>query len=208
MHARFVEFADRYSLAVSGAGGREVRGLRAVVATLVVVALASYAHTAAGGPVLRPVAAVVLFVLVGPLVWLVLHVRTSVARMVLATGAGQVVTHLALVGMQPSTGGTAAIAGHAHQAVIAPAGAPPPAMALHVSVSMVLAHVLATVVASVLLCVGEDVARSVVRRLAVVVQPVLVRRGTRPVPGANAVRRLTGRGVLPLGGRAPPLYAC
>lgn len=185
-----------------------MRGLRAVVATLVIVGLGSVAHTAAGGPVLRPFPAVVLLALVGPLVWLVVSVRTSFPRMMVATSTGQVVAHLALVGMQPSTSGTAVVTGHLHHAVGVPAGTASPPMALHVSGSMLLAHVVATVLASVLLSVGEDVVRAVVALLVAVLRPAGTPATARIRPGEAPGLRLAGRSLRPVGGRAPPLHAC
>ncbi len=184
-----------------------MRRLRAVVATLVVVALGASAHGMSGGPALKPVSAAVLLVLVGPLVWLVLRARTSVARMVLAIAAGQVVTHLALVGMTPSPG-HAVPAHHVHDASAVVAIGSTPPLALHLTGPMVLAHVLATVVASLLLAVGEDVVRAVVRRLVVVLRTATVPATVRVRLGAAPVRRLAGRRTRPVGGRAPPLRTC
>ena len=184
-----------------------MRRLRAVVATLVVVALGASAHGMSGGPALQPMAAAVLLVLVGPLVWLVLRARTSVARMVLAVAAGQVVTHLALVGMAPSPG-RAVPAHHVHDASAAVAVGSTQPVALHITGPMVLAHVLATVVASLLLAVGEDVVRAVVRRLLVVLVPATVPVAVRRRTGVAPARRLAGRSVRPVGGRAPPLRTC
>ena len=192
---------------MSNAGGRAVRRLRAVVATLVVVALGASAHEMSGGSALEPISAAVLLALVGPLVWLVLRARTSVARMVLAIAAGQVVTHLALVGMAPSPGRSVP-AHHVHDAsaVVAIGSIPP--LALHITGPMVLAHVLATVVASLLLAVGEDVVRAVVRRLVAVFPTATVPATVRVRLGMAPVRRLAGRSTRPVGGRAPPLRTC
>ena len=192
---------------MSGSGGRGVRRLRAVVASLVVVALGASAHGMSGGPALNPISAVVLLVLVGPVVWLVLHARTSVVRMVLAVAAGQVVTHLALVGMAPSPGHALA-AHHVHDASAMVALGSTQPLALHITGPMVLAHVLATVVASLLLTVGEDVVRAVVRRLVVVLSAATVPATVRLCRGMAPVRRLPGRLTRPVGGRAPPLRAC
>ncbi len=184
-----------------------MRRLRAVVATLVVVALGASAHGMGGGPALNPMSAAVLLVLVGPLVWFVLRARTSVARMVLAVAAGQVVTHLALVGMAPSPG-HAVPAHHVHDpsAAVVLGSAQP--LALHITGPMVLAHVLATVAASLLLAVGEDVVRAVVRRLVAVLSTATVPDTVRVRLGMAPVRRLAGRLMRPVGGRAPPLRTC
>ncbi len=181
--------------------------LRAVLATLVVVALGAGAHSLGGGTPLQPVPVAVVLVLVGPTVWFIVRARTSVARMVLATGSGQVLTHLALTAMAPSSGGTAA-AHPLHDAVTVTAGGSSPTMALHVTGPMVLAHLLATVVASLLLTLGDDAVRAAARRLRTALQPAPAPAPCRVVPGADPVRRLTGRSVRPVGGRAPPLRTC
>lgn len=180
--------------------------LRALVATLVVVGLGSSAHAVGGGAV-QPVALAILLVVVAPPVWLVVRSRTSVGRMVLAVGAGQVVTHLTLMGMAPATGSSPA-APHLHHAVAVPEAASALPTALHLGAPMVLAHVVATVLAGVLLTLGEDAVRAVVRRLVTVLRHAPTRAGTGLAPARVAVRRLTGRRVRPVGGRAPPLRAC
>ena len=175
--------------------------MRALVATLVVVALGASAHGMSGGSPLQPVSAAVLVVLVGPLVWFVLRARTSVPRMVLATATGQVVTHLALVGMAPSRGG-AAMAHHVHDAsAVVDVGSIQP-LVLHATGPMVLSHVLATVLASLLLAVGEDVVRALVRYLVVVLLPAATPLTARIRPGEAPVRRLTGRSLRPVGTRS------
>lgn len=193
--------------AVSESGGRAVRVLRALVATLVVVGLGSSAHVTAGGAV-QPVPLAMLLVLVGPLVWLLVRSRTSVSRMALAAGAGQVVTHLTLMAMAPATG-SSTVGAHVHHAVAVPEGAPALQQALHLSVPMVLAHLLATVLAAVLLTRGEDAVRAVARWVVAVVRSAgVVPAGSLLLEPATTVRRLSGRTVRPVGGRAPPLHAC
>ena len=81
--------------------------LRALVATLVVVGFGGWAHQMGGGAPLRLIPAVVLTLLVGPVVCLCVRRRSSVPRMLVATSLGQVVTHVALTGMTPRTGGSA-----------------------------------------------------------------------------------------------------
>lgn len=186
-----------------------MRQLRAAVATLVVVGLGGSAHAMGGGPALRPLPAVVLLLLVGPLVWLTVRTRTSLPRMVLAVGAGQVVTHLALVAMAPSQGGTALGAhGHVHGAVAATGNGPSLPAGLHLTGSMLAAHLLATVLAGLLLTLGEDVVRAVVARMFTVLRVPHVLVTLAPLPGVGPVRRLAGRTVRPVGGRAPPLRTC
>ncbi len=192
---------------VNGSGGRATRQLRAAVATLVVVGLGGSAHAMGGGSALRPVPAVVLLLLVGPLVWLVVRSRTSLPRMVLAVGAGQLVTHLALMAMAPSQGGSAVTA-HVHGALAATGNGPSLPTALHLTGSMLAAHLVATVLASLLLTLGEDVVRAVVARLVAVLAAAPVLVTLRTVPAVAPVRRVAGRTVRPVGGRAPPLPAC
>ncbi len=194
--------------AVTGSGGRAVRQLRAAVATLVVVGLGASAHSVGGGSSLQLVPATVLTLLVAPLVWILLRSRTSLPRMVLAIGSGQVVTHVTLAAMAPATGGTATPA-HAHGAVALSAAGPDLPAALHLSGPMLLAHLAATVLAGVLLTRGEDVVRVVARWFC-------TRIPAAPVLGVTAVptvvvgrsRGFSGRAVRPVGGRGPPLHTC
>ena len=183
-----------------------MRQLRAAVATLVVVGLGASGHVVAGGAALQPVAAAVLVLVVAPPVWLLLRSRTSMPRMVLAIAAGQALTHLALAAMAPSTGG-AEVAVHVHGAGLSSTGSVAPS-ALHLSSSMLLAHLAATALAAVLLTRGADGLRAVARWLlpAVPATPVPLRT-CRTVAEADT-RGLTGRAVRPVGGRGPPLHAC
>lgn len=196
--------------AVIEPGAQLVRLLRAVVATLVVIGLGSAAHQMAGGAPLQPIPLVILFVLVGPLVWSVVRSRTSVPRMMLATVLGQAATHLLLAGMSATAGGTAS-APHVHDALsMHPVGSSMPMpMTLHLTWSMLVAHGVATVVAASLLTAGDDVVRATVRRLLVPLPPSATVEGPCLVARVeSAVGSLVGRSVCPLGGRAPPQRAC
>ena len=192
---------------VTGSGGRVVRELRAAVATLLVVGLGAAAHTVGGGTPLQLVPATVLVVVVAPLVWLLLRSRTSLPRMVAAIVVGQVVTHVTLAAMAPSTGGSATAA-HVHGAVALSSEGSTALAGVHLTTPMLLAHLAATLVAGVLLTRGEDVLRAVVRWL-------LAEACAAPVPGTTArvvvdggLLGLTNRSVRPVGGRGPPLHSC
>ena len=188
---------------VSASTGVQVRMLRALVATLVAVGFGGWAHEMGGGEPLRLIPAVVLTLLVGPVVCLCVRRRSSVPRMLVATSLGQVVAHLALTGMAPRTGGSA-VRLHLHE-VAAPLPLLPTegSSALSVTGTMLLAHAVATVVASLLLTVGADV---VVRRLVVLATlSVPVTHGIPARTVTSWMPVLRGRVVAPLGGRAPPL---
>lgn len=193
---------------MTASGGRDVRLLRAVVATVVVIGLGGSAHSMGGGVGLTPVAALVVAAVVGPLVWTITRTRTTVPRMLVATAAGQVVTHLMLVAMAPSSTGTAT-AVHAHDSLPLATAAGPMPMDLHLSASMVLAHALATLLAGLLLTLGADVARRALRGLAAPVTMVRLAAPRRPRVLVGVLPQpLDGRVVGPLGGRAPPSQAC
>ena len=171
---------------VSASTGVQVRMLRALVATLVAVGFGGWAHEMGGGEPLRLIPAV--------------------PRMLVATSLGQVVAHLALTGMAPRTGGSA-VRLHLHE-VAAPLPLLPTegSSALSVTGTMLLAHAVATVVASLLLTVGADVVRAVVRRLVVLATlSVPVTHGIPARTVTSWMPVLRGRVVAPLGGRAPPL---
>lgn len=193
---------------MTASGGRDVRLLRAVVATVVVIGLGGSAHSMGGGVGLAPIAALVVAAVVGPLVWSITRRRTTVTRMLLATASGQLVTHLMLVAMAPSSTGTATAA-HAHGSLPLATTAGPVPVDLHLSAPMVLAHALATLLAGLLLTLGADVVRSALRGLlafATVVRLDAPRRA-RVLVGL-LLQPLDGRVVGPVGGRAPPAQAC
>ena len=78
--------------------------------------------------------------------------------------------------------------------------------ALSVTSTMLLTHIVASVVASLLLTVGADVVRAVARRLVVVATlRVPVTHGIPARTVTTWMPVLRGRVVAPLGGRAPPL---
>lgn len=188
--------------------GRDVRLLRAVVATVVVIGLAASAHGMGGGAGLTPIAALVLAVVVGPLVWALTRTRTSVPRMLAATAAGQALTHLLLVAMAPSSSGTA-VHVHAHDALSATSAGAPASTGLHLTVPMLLAHAGATVLTGLLVTRGADVVRTALRgvlEVVAAVHPAVSHRATVLVDAL--VLPLDGRVVGPLGGRAPPPQAC
>lgn len=184
-----------------------MRMLRAAVATLVVIGLGHTAHTLGGGTGPQPLAVVVLAALVAPVVWAVVRRRTTAARTVLAMAAGQLVAHVALVAMAPVRG--AAAAAHVHGDAALPAstsaGAADLATTLHLTPAMVAAHVLATVLAAVVLSHGEDAVRAAVRILLPGRPATVVTGGRRLLAPVPRVAVLTGRAVRPVGGRGPPL---
>ena len=181
------------------------RILRAAVATLVIIGVGATAHQMGGGAPLRLIPAVVLAVLVGPMVWVCVRRKTTLPRMLAATALGQVVTHLALAGMVP-TAGASAPGVHLHDAMAPmPLMAPSMSSSFSLTSSMLLAHALATLVASVLLTAGVDVIRAVVRRVTVRERlPRVAVEVSQGAPVHLQVRVLDGRVVGPIGGRAPP----
>jgi hypothetical protein len=192
---------------VSERDARGVRLLRAVLATLVVIGLASSAHQAGGGPSLRAVPALVLAAVVGPLVWAIVRRHASMPRMALAAAAGQVVTHVLLAGMAPNSGGTAS-AVHLHDTLSPHLQGPAPTMTSHASGSMLVAHAVATVLAALVLTAGDDVARTAVRRLLTGTSSPTVVLSRLVLPVEWTLRPVSGRELRPFGGRAPPTSCC
>ena len=66
----------------------------------------------------------------------------------------------------------------------------------------------ATLLAALLLTVGEDAVRAVVVRLVAVLRATVTTPSVRTLTGPASGPVPTGRRVRPLGGRAPPLQAC
>lgn len=208
----------------------DARMLRALVATLVVIALGHTAHSLGGGAGPQPLAVGVLAALVGPLVWALVRRGASAPRLGVAMGAGQVLTHLTLVAMAPGTG-TSTVA-HVHGAsglttsdAVASAGAAVTSAAvtsaavasteatstgllasLHVTPGMLAAHAIATVLAAVLLSGGEDAVRAVMRALLPLPLSPGFAHGIRRLPvEATVLTTPTSRALRPVGGRGPPL---
>ncbi|QKE85552.1 hypothetical protein [Arthrobacter sp. NEB 688] len=187
------------------AAGDGVRLMRALVATLVVIGLGAAAHAMAGGAPLQPVPVVVLLVVVAPVVHLVVRRRTSLARMVLATALGQLLTHLLLTAMTPAAAGTGRRL-HAHEAVAMAMPTTGSASASSLTGGMLAAHAVATLLAAVLLTRGADALELLALALLRLARPASPGTGPlgRPVDLVE-VRVPDGRVVGPLGGRAPPL---
>jgi hypothetical protein len=183
--------------------------LRAAVATLVVIGLGHSAHTLGGGAGPQPLAVAVLAVLVGPVVWAVVRHRTSAARMAVAMGAGQIVTHLALVSMAPGQGNAVAAHAHGDSALSAAASAAGADLVstLHPTPTMLTAHALATALAALVLSHGADAVRAVARGILPARPVTKAPAGWRPSAPMPHVGVLTGRAVRPVGGRGPPLAA-
>lgn len=181
-----------------------VRLLRAVVATLVIVGLASGAHALGGGssPGLIPIG--ILVALIGPLVAALTRARTTAPRMFGAVILGQVATHLLLQGMDPAPGGSG-VAAHMHEHVAVAHSAQAVTFVLPLSGPMVVAHLVSSVVAALALTRGEDAIRWVAAYLAVPLPAARHARGGR-VRTAASDRGLarTAPMIVPLGERAPP----
>lgn len=198
---------------VTGSQERVARMLRATVATLVVIGLGHTAHALGGGSGPQPLAVVVLAALVAPIVWALVRRRATAPRLALAMGAGQLVTHLALVAMAPGQGSTSAPHVHGASALttsdavaFASATGTTVAATLHLTPGMIAAHALATVVAAVVLSRGGDAVRAVVRALLPTHPRTAAVAGIRGlVAPISALLAPTSRAVRPVGGRAPPL---
>ncbi len=183
-----------------------LRASRAALATLLVLGLAVSAHTLGGGTPPGLMASVVLALLVAPVAWWCARRRLGPVRLVALLGGAQVAVHLALSAMAPVSGGASPV--HVHGGLPPDLG-PASDAAVHAQhtpgASMLLAHVVATVLTALVLARAEDVLWRVVtlllpRPLGRPGIPVEVRTAAAP-----AVVVLSGRAPRPLGGRAPPV---
>ncbi|MBM6404689.1 hypothetical protein JQN72_10595 [Phycicoccus sp. CSK15P-2] len=184
------------------AGHGVLRASRAALATLLVLGLAVSAHSGGGGHVPGVAAWLVLGALVAPVAWWATRRRLGALPLLILLGGAQTLVHGALLAMAPTSGGSASA--HVHGAVPVGLG-PEAAHTAHVpGTSMVLAHVVGTVVSALLLARAEDVLwRLVASLLPVLPDPARPPFVGRPTP-APAPRPLAGRPVRPVGGRAPP----
>jgi hypothetical protein len=144
-------------------GAARMRVLRALAATVLFVGFGAVAHRMGVGVGVQAIPKVIVAVLVAPMVWFLLPAAVSVPRALLAACCGQAVLHVALWGMEPSSGGTATRA-HLHEGLPSAfldgagnvAGSP-------ISLSLAQAHVGAALLAGVVLLVADDVLRAVLR---------------------------------------------
>ena len=140
-----------------------MRTVRAVAATVLFVGFGAAAHRLGVGLPVQAIPKVIVAVLVAPMVWLLLPAAVSVPRAFLAACIGQAVLHWALVGMEPSSGGSATLA-HLHPDL--PSGlvnATGHASGSPTSLSLLQAHAAAVVLTCVVLVVADDVLRAVLR---------------------------------------------
>lgn len=193
-----------YDRLVVDAGGGVLRLLRAALTTLVVLGLASGAHTVGGGSAPTVPALAVLTIVLGPALWWASSRELTPLRMTAMLGGSQVLVHAALMAMAPVHGSAPAV--HVHGNVLLPSLDQPMVMG-HLTPSMLAVHAAATALTAVVLARAE-------RILWWVVSTVLPRRRSlfRAVPAGRVapvpVRPLLPfRGTRPLGGRAPPLLA-
>lgn len=151
----------RHWLTVDGA--RRMRTLRAIAATAVFVGFGAAAHRLGVGVPVQPIPKLIIAVLVAPLLWLLLPATVSVPRAFLAAFSAQAVLHVALLGMEPSSGGSAPPV-HLHQDLpVGPVDGSGHLGGSALSVPLVQAHVMAAMLTCVLLLVADDVLRAVVR---------------------------------------------
>ncbi len=188
------------------AGVGLVRAARAAVALLAVLGISTAAHEVGGGRAPGVVALAFLALLVGPPVWVATGRRLTTPALVALLGGAQVVVHLVLRTMVPGHGSGAAL--HVHGGVpgaLVPGAAPAMPEMASLDAPMLLAHVAATLVLSVVLARAEAALWHVVS--ALLPRPVPTLRWPLVPRFAVAVvaPRPAGRAPRPVGGRAPPV---
>ncbi len=189
------------------AGVGLVRAARAAVALLAVLGISSAAHEVGGGQAPGVVALAFLALLVGPPVWFATGRRLTTPVLVALLGGAQVVVHLVLRTMVPGHGTGSAM--HVHEGVpeaLVPGAAPAMPEMSALDAPMLLAHVVATLVLSVVLARAEAALWHVVSALLPRPVPSLRRPVLPRLAVAVARPRPVGRTPRPLGGRAPPLF--
>ncbi len=186
-------------------GRGALRAARAAFTTLLVLGLATSAHTLGGGHAPGFMATAVLTLVVGPLAWWCARRHLGALRLVVLLGGAQALVHAGLTAMAPSAGTGSAL--HVHGGLPAGLGGVASTGAGHHApgTSMLLAHAVATVVTALVLARAEDVLWRVVLLLLPRATPrVRVPAAARTAP-EPVLLALTGRAPRPVGGRAPPL---
>jgi hypothetical protein len=150
------------------------RTRRAIAATVVFVGFGAVAHRIGTGVPVQVVPLGIVAVLVAPVVWLLLP-TLSLARAVAAACSAQVIMVVALLSMEPSTGGSAtrATVHPSHPALSFDDSAT--AVDTGLSVALVQAHLAMALLTCVLLVVADDTLRTVLRSGAHVRVPRLSR---------------------------------
>ncbi|AKT50693.1 hypothetical protein ADJ73_04105 [Arsenicicoccus sp. oral taxon 190] len=201
-----------------------MRLLRAAVLAVVVVCLAALAHLVGGGTLPGPGVLAVLVAVVGTAALVASSRRLGTWSIGAILGGGQLALHeaFALLG---TTGADPASLGHVvgsgHHAVLvthAPAGDAAAAVehlaahgGHHLSLPMLLAHAIATVVTTLVLARGERALWLLAGWLAPVIRVLLVRPAHRPrptLPVLDLPRLVTADVALIAPRRGPPLVAC
>ncbi len=140
-----------------------MRTLRALAATVVFIEFGAVAHRLGGGVQVQIIPKMVIAVLVAPMVWLLLRSSVSLPLALLAASSAQVIMHLALIAMEPSSGGTAAPV-HVHEIFRSiPLGGSARVAGSSLSLPLIQAHVAAALFTCVILFVADNVLRSVMR---------------------------------------------
>lgn len=141
-----------------------MRTLRAVAATVLFIEFGAVAHRLGGGVPVEVIPKVVIAVLIAPMVWLLLRSSVSLPLALLAATSAQVIMHLALIWMEPSSGGTAA-PGHVHEVFrsLPLGGSGRAAAGSPLSVPLIQAHVAAALFTCVILFVADNLLRAVMR---------------------------------------------
>lgn len=155
--------AETAATTVGAEGAARVRTLRAIAAAIVFVGFGAAAHRVGVGLTVPVIPFIIVVVLVAPMVWLVVPTTASVSRALVAACSAQVIMHVALLSMEPSTGGSATRA-HGHQdSPAVPLGDTLTVAGTALPMSLIQALVAAALLSSVVLVVADDVLRTLLR---------------------------------------------
>lgn len=155
---------------------RQLRLVRAAAVSSVATLIAAVSHTLGGGAAPHPLLIVAVIALLTPLSAVLIGVRQSPARVAATVLFSQAAFHLLFQALGSPTGtGLASSSGHAHHVDLQVLG--PLVPTAGVDVSMLLAHVVAAALTTLLVWRGE----SVVRTIAGWVR-ALLRRGAPTAP--------------------------
>lgn len=143
---------------------RQLRLVRAAAASSVATVLAAVSHTIGGGAAPHPLLVLAMAVLLIPVAAVLVGGRASRTRIALAVLVGQAAFHIvfALLGA-PTTGSVAgaSVTGHQHHIDLTTLG--PAAAVAAPDALMLVAHLVAAVLTTALLCHGESLIHTIAR---------------------------------------------
>lgn len=185
---------------------RQLRLVRAAAVSTVATVIAAVSHTLGGGAAPRPLLILAVATVLTPLSALLVGTRRSRGRVAVAVLGSQAAFHLVFQMLGSPTGGSVG-AGHTHHLDLAALG--PAAPAASPGMLMLIAHIVAALLTTLLVWHGEAVVRLVARWVVALLRgtdAVVPTEHRRPSPPhATTVPSLDAAVTAAVSRRGPPV---